>query len=111
ESGVFTVVVDPKTSEFSFRGATTLPSTRHSDPSVIITCGPCDVATTRNGVMIGSVDPTGSGGKATVPVTAPLLTSTTVRLSAPLLATYKVLPSPASASECGSCPTLIGVRN
>ena len=77
----------------------------------MMTCGPLSPGAITLGVTSDTLELKGSGVKRTSPVWAPLSRSTKLMVSLPLLATYSVIPSAPSASECGNWPTLIGARN
>src|ERR1039458_3745473 len=101
----------PKTSVLRVRGTTVAPTIIHSVPFDISTCGPRWLEAITEGVSNANEALKGIGGNRTFPVTAPLVKSTTLRYSLPLLATYRVLPSGPKAIDCGSCPTVTGARN
>jgi len=93
---------------FRVRGTTVEPTIVHSVPSDMITCGPRWLEATTDGVSKANEALKGIGGNALFPVTAPLVKSTTLRYSLPLLAAYRVLVSPPNAIDRGSWPTGMG---
>ena len=96
---------------FSVLGSTWFPTTLHKLPLLMITCGPLRPEAITLGVTSAVFELKGSGVKRTSPTCAPLSRSTMLSVSLPLLATYSVTPSVPTASEWGSCPTLIGAMN
>src|SRR5690349_6565645 len=88
---------------FAGRVVTCDPDSFHWEPSDMTICSPETPLASASGEIGSDVPDRGMGGKSTAPLTSPRTRSTMLIDSPPVLATYRLLPSPANAIWCGNC--------